>query len=259
MDIHKPKAWHSFREFLKEYVIIVVGVLTALGAEQLVETLHWSHRVGETRVQLNQELGADAGASLTWLINAPCLDAQLSALRQAVAEARHTGTFHAPTQRYAPSLVVFTNDSWLNARSLQVSDHMGPQAVKLYSRAFFFPAELATNVTTLHSLAGELEPLDTDLDHMSPAEAGEWAARIGKLQELQTRTELAMALTIRAADRVHEPIGLEIPKRFAAEQRQLQGSCVADPVTVLSIVRDRSLSQRQVFENLRLAPLPAGE
>ena len=41
MDIHKPKPWHSFREFLKEYLIIVVGVLTALGAEQAVEWLHW--------------------------------------------------------------------------------------------------------------------------------------------------------------------------------------------------------------------------
>ena len=27
MDIHKPKPWHGVREFLKEYVIIVVGVL----------------------------------------------------------------------------------------------------------------------------------------------------------------------------------------------------------------------------------------
>lgn len=36
MDIHKPKPWHGPREFLKEYLIIVVGVLTALAAEQTV-------------------------------------------------------------------------------------------------------------------------------------------------------------------------------------------------------------------------------
>jgi len=30
MDIHKPKPWHGLREFLKEYLIIVIGVLTAL-------------------------------------------------------------------------------------------------------------------------------------------------------------------------------------------------------------------------------------
>ena len=37
MDIHKPKPWHGVREFLKEYLIIVVGVLTPLAAEQGVE------------------------------------------------------------------------------------------------------------------------------------------------------------------------------------------------------------------------------
>ena len=41
MDIHKPKPWHGLREFLKEYLIIVVGVLTALAAEAGVEWLHW--------------------------------------------------------------------------------------------------------------------------------------------------------------------------------------------------------------------------
>jgi hypothetical protein len=46
MDIHKPKPWHGFREFLKEYLIIVIGVLTALGAEQAVE---YGHRVGQVR------------------------------------------------------------------------------------------------------------------------------------------------------------------------------------------------------------------
>ena len=40
MDIHKSKPWHSVREFFKEYLIIVVGVLTALGAEQVAEATH---------------------------------------------------------------------------------------------------------------------------------------------------------------------------------------------------------------------------
>ncbi len=255
MDIHKPKPWHGVREFLKEYVIIVVGVLTALGAEQGVETLHWNHRVAETRVQLNQELGSDAGSSLRWLTNAPCLDAQLAALTRAVAEARRTGGYHPPAQRYAPTLVQFTNDAWLNARSLQVSDHMGPEAVKLYSKAFFYPAELATNITTLHSLAGELEPLDGDFDHVSPAEAGEWAARIGRVRELQMRSEVAMTLTIQSAETAHAPIDLQNLQRFVADRRKLEGACVADPVTILATLRDRSLGMRQRFEKLGLVYL----
>ena len=28
MDVHKPKPWHGWREFLKEYGIIVLGVVS---------------------------------------------------------------------------------------------------------------------------------------------------------------------------------------------------------------------------------------
>jgi hypothetical protein len=34
MDIHKPKPWHGWREFLKEYATLVIGVLTALAFQQ---------------------------------------------------------------------------------------------------------------------------------------------------------------------------------------------------------------------------------
>ena len=56
MDLHKPKPWHGVREFLKEYVIIVVGVLTALGAEQLVEQLHWREQIRATKEALLPEI-----------------------------------------------------------------------------------------------------------------------------------------------------------------------------------------------------------
>ena len=61
MDIHKPKPWRGWREFLKEYVIVVVGVLTALAGEQLVETIHKNNELAETREALRQEIAENAG------------------------------------------------------------------------------------------------------------------------------------------------------------------------------------------------------
>jgi hypothetical protein len=60
MDIHKPKPWHSFREFLKEYLIIVVGVLTALGGEQVVEAARNQREVVETREAIHGEIASNA-------------------------------------------------------------------------------------------------------------------------------------------------------------------------------------------------------
>jgi hypothetical protein len=60
MDIHTPKPWHGVREFLKEYAIIVVGVLTALGAEQTVEWLHRGTELRETREAIREEIADNA-------------------------------------------------------------------------------------------------------------------------------------------------------------------------------------------------------
>ena len=55
MDIHKPKTWHGPGEFFREYLIIVVGVLTALGGEQAIEWMHRRAELAETREALREE------------------------------------------------------------------------------------------------------------------------------------------------------------------------------------------------------------
>ncbi len=61
MDIHKPKPFHGWREFLKEYGIIVLGVLTALAFEQVVEMIRDHSRAEETRRNVRAEIVANIG------------------------------------------------------------------------------------------------------------------------------------------------------------------------------------------------------
>jgi len=56
MEIHKPKPWHNWREFLKEYAIIVLGVLTALSLEQAVERVRQHSHYLEARDAMRTEL-----------------------------------------------------------------------------------------------------------------------------------------------------------------------------------------------------------
>ena len=85
MDIHKPKPWHSVREFLKEYLIIVIGVLTALGAEQVVENLHWAKEVREAKASIHKELVMASVFGQERLARKACIDAYLDELAAAVA------------------------------------------------------------------------------------------------------------------------------------------------------------------------------
>jgi len=61
MEFHKPKPVHSWREFLKEYAIIVLGVLTALGLEQIVEAIHDRSRIAQARENIRSEIAANIG------------------------------------------------------------------------------------------------------------------------------------------------------------------------------------------------------
>lgn len=63
MEIHKPKPWRGWREFLREYLIIFVGVLTALAFEQGIEWLHRRAEVSHAREALRSEVAANAGAA----------------------------------------------------------------------------------------------------------------------------------------------------------------------------------------------------
>src|ERR1700752_92654 len=77
MDIHKPKPWHGWPEFVKEIGTIVIGVLIALGAEQAVEWLHRQHEVTETREGRRDEMVGNATSMKLNLEEAPCLLARL--------------------------------------------------------------------------------------------------------------------------------------------------------------------------------------
>jgi hypothetical protein len=55
MHFHLPKPLHGWREFVGEVGIIVIGVLLALGAEQVVETLHHRSQVSEMTEKLRVE------------------------------------------------------------------------------------------------------------------------------------------------------------------------------------------------------------
>ena len=61
MHFHLPKPMHGWRQFAGEVGIIVIGVLIALGAEQLVETAHWNHQVETFRKVVHREVANDLG------------------------------------------------------------------------------------------------------------------------------------------------------------------------------------------------------
>jgi hypothetical protein len=87
MEVHKPKLVKNWRELLKEWGIIVLGVLTALLAEQAVQSIDWRHKVDAAVADMNNELGSgDGPQAYVRLAMHDCVAARLNALRSAVEQ-----------------------------------------------------------------------------------------------------------------------------------------------------------------------------
>ena len=143
MDIHKPKPWHGLREFLKEYLIIFVGVLTALAAEQAVEALHWMERVDAAESRLKRELGGAYLIALERSMIAPCLDRRLTLLKTALLSGEGKWTplppMHGRSQGYKVFFVpnrIYEDQVWKSVEADGTAAHIPPSANALYARAY---------------------------------------------------------------------------------------------------------------------------
>jgi hypothetical protein len=196
MHFHLPKPLHGWRDFAGEVGIIVVGVLIALGAEQAVEDWRWQQKVAHTTEELDGELHRNAASAYGWLTVAPCIDAQLQAIDGALASARQSGRVE-PTAPMTPPLERFSEDAWLNARALQVTDHIPREKLTQYSQMFYLPRRIAESEVELHKEAAELRSLSQGVSPISTDEVGSYQRQAGRVHELLNRVERAETLLLR--------------------------------------------------------------
>ena len=67
------KPMHGWRAFWGEVGIIVLGVLIALGAQQLVETFQWRREVAGFRDSLREEIAVNLGSYPYRAKQKPCI------------------------------------------------------------------------------------------------------------------------------------------------------------------------------------------
>ena len=149
MHFHLPKPLHGWRELAGEVAIIVVGVLIALAAEQVVETIHWHEKVRaadrnidfEVNVQLNS---AEETVALSACAQ-PFFDALEGAIlrhdKRAIQSVYETGT----SSTAGPSVTgsgsgmelpyvarPWRSTAWQSTMSTQVADHIDPIQLAQY-------------------------------------------------------------------------------------------------------------------------------
>ena len=85
MHFHLPKPLHGWREFAGEVGIIVIGVLIALSAEQVVETIHAHSQAAAAEQRIRQELADDSALEIERVAVGPCLTQRVRRIAQQLA------------------------------------------------------------------------------------------------------------------------------------------------------------------------------
>jgi hypothetical protein len=133
MHFHLPKPLHGWREFAGEVGIIVVGVLIALAAEQLVESLHWRAEVRNAKAALSQDM-AQTNRVFAYRVAAhDCVARRLDRIGAIIEQsAQHKGP--SSVGDVFPDIGNALADSaWETSRAGQVLQHFDRKSLGLYS------------------------------------------------------------------------------------------------------------------------------
>ena len=136
MHFHLPKPIHGWREFAGEVGIIVIGVLIALGAEQVIEAEHWREKVQSAKASIDFEINDQLDFSEEVTSFAPCAGPFIDALEAAIL--RHDRAAIATLHDTRPPFEghPWRSTAWQSALSTQVADHLHQYELDEYAVIF---------------------------------------------------------------------------------------------------------------------------
>ena len=221
MHVHLPKPLHGWREFLGEVGIIVIGVLIALGAEQVVEAAHWHARVTEAEASMRKELGEDnAVQAVARRDISPCIDRMLATVRQALIAERDTHRpFVAPSVA-APPFRTWDSDAWRAANASGVTSHMATDRMYDWSSPYALTADMDTGAVREYADWAPLLALDGVPPHPSETQRDRLLAAVAAARrDNQFLTWMAGMLL-----RYSGMVGVEPPAALARNATRAQAS-----------------------------------
>jgi hypothetical protein len=230
MHLHLPKPLHGWRAFTGEVGVIVLGVLIALGAQQLVEDLHQRSELRDAEAAMTSEIrDDDLPQAFTRAAIHQCYADQLDAIEAAVVSGADRAKVLALAKAYRPAVRTWDDQAWQAALASQVLSNSGSKRMLGWASAYVLIPRLAEGAKQELDELPLLRANMSGTGPLSPAQQDRLLQVISVLRDRNGMMNAASLVFIRfAAD---EGLALS-PERKAAllsEARRQYGACASEP------------------------------
>ena len=148
MHFHLPKPLHGWREFAGEVGIIVIGVLIALGAEQIVEAAHQRSEGRQANEVVRGELEYNLARLRSRLTIRPCVERRIAEIQQLLDRARSQPDIKTPKWVGRPQFWTMQSSRWQAESQAGRGALIDPDELSDYSQMYAWMANLATEMAT---------------------------------------------------------------------------------------------------------------
>jgi len=167
VHLHPPKPLHGWRAFVGEVGIIVLGVLIALGAEQVVQSVHQRGEARDAEQAIRGELEHDMALLRSHAETNTCVDARIAELQALIDSAQGAGG-------------VIRTPSWVGRPQFWTMQMARWQATSQAGRAALIPADDL-------ALYGSMYSYMANVNAEMAVEQDDWA-RLRSLEHLRRLT-----------------------------------------------------------------------
>jgi hypothetical protein len=228
-----PKPLHGWRTFLGEVGIIVLGVLIALGAGQLVQEWQWRQQIELATQTFKDELGGASAAAYIRLAEQPCISSQIGAVGKKL---RAPGLRWEPLARRdlpGPTVEVpFTIEGWSNALASGTLNQLPYKRSINLSTAYSAARAFSADERNERDLVAKLDPLRA-VSTLSPELRFSMLQTLSQLERTNQNIVFDSVDLLAAAELADLGLSSNSIREDNAvllkEARKVRGSCVKEP------------------------------
>ncbi len=206
MHFHLPKPLHGWRSFAGEVGVVVLGVLIALFAQQLVQSFNDRSAAQEARKNIRAELAINIGRMQSADERAACLTRRLDEIAALIAEARSGRSLADVTWIGRPPVWDMEDARWQAATSAGRSSLFSPDEQAAIGDVYSLMAdyqgqgrieqEAWAKLRGVAGLKALSEARDASLsDALQQARYSQWVLNIDSKQAQDAATRLGIRAT----------------------------------------------------------------